>query len=219
MIKGTSLLAAMGMFAAAPGISSAAGSSGGQAASIAQWVIAQNESPSRTTLLEKLTTPEVIAARTDAGMASPSKAPSFSCYRHIYNPTSCPWTFASNPSVNGNVWFLGQSCTRKALKRTPRGNCTNPNGNCTIDPYCTMSIQYTYTEGVTQGTWVITDQTGASNSWSFEGQTPGDACPYIDHSGGTGAVSLNEPANGDMTVGACTWNGASVSAKEKRKSH
>jgi hypothetical protein len=30
-------------------------------------------------------------------------------------------------------------------------------------------------------------------------------CQYIQHDGGTGAVSMNEPSNGDFSIGGDFW--------------
>lgn len=122
--------------------------------------------------------------------------PSYSCYRHVYNNTGCPWTFQANAD-HGNVWFINDS--NCAI------NCNSENGPCTVPTGCAISIQYTTTGGGIVGGWVATDWKGASRGWSYSSPYPASQCPYISHSGNTGAINLNDPANGDITAGGCTW--------------
>jgi hypothetical protein len=49
----------------------------------------------------------------------------------------------------------------------------------------------------------ITDASGESKSFFFMGGS--NQCPHINHSGNTGAVTLNEPGNGDFNPWAPTW--------------
>ena len=133
------------------------------------------------------------------------KDPNYSCYRHIYNNTGCTWTFYAVTSA-GNVWFLDEGTPCKA-------NCTNPNGPCTLPPNCTVAIQYTTGLATISGTWFAMDQNGRYGIWTYSAPLYSATCPYISHSGDTGAVSVNDPANGDLSVGACTW-----SVKQSKKS-
>lgn len=143
------------------------------------------------TLLGCTTRPEVDPAKG-------TKAPLFSCYRTIYNNSDCPWTFGQSPSdvhQKGNMYFGDGTLP----------NCTHENGPCTVPPKTSIPLHYTYTANVSRGTLVIRDRTDTSKSFSYLNNWPDD-CPYIQHSGGTGAVALNDPADGDLNAwGACTW--------------
>ena len=123
-------------------------------------------------------------------------APLYSCPRNVYNNTDCPWTFQAD-SRHGNVYFINGSCVQT--------NCTVQNGPCTLPPHCAVSIQYTTTNGLLDGNWVVTDRNGGARSWSYFSDYPAEQCPLISHSGNTGAINLNDPANGDLTAGGCTW--------------
>ena len=134
------------------------------------------------------------------GNATPTpdvNEPDYSCVRHIYNRTSCPWTFTATNGA-GNVWFIDDA-------GCGLDNCPNPNGPCTVPPNCTISIQYTTTNGVIQGNLFATDQNYDSRGWQYSASYPAFQCPYINHSGNTGAIALNAPANGDLAASACTW--------------
>jgi len=132
----------------------------------------------------------------DADPAKGTTAPFYSCYRHIYNNSSCPWTFQIPQETQyGNVYFGDGTLP----------NCTQMNGPCTVAGNTTIEIHYTYTRGSSQGVYNITDRTGTKRDFSYSAPTAAQ-CPYIRHAGGTGAVALNDPADGDINVwGACTW--------------
>jgi hypothetical protein len=137
--------------------------------------------------------------------AGPDK-PAFSCGRHIYNDSDCRWTFwVPEAGQDGNVYFSGFTCTQEGKRVAVPGDCSStPNGPCTIPPHCSVSIQYTYTGGYTGGYWHVKDQNGNEKSWGYDTRARIEECPYIHHSGSTGGVYLNEPADGDMTAGGCT---------------
>ncbi len=124
-----------------------------------------------------------------------AKAPLFSCYRHIYNNSSCGWTFQDTGGGNGNAYFIddnGGACT---------SNCTEKNGPCTVNPNCTITLQYTYSGGLSDGIMNVTlGSTTEQYSYNAAGV---NLCPYINHQGQTGGISLNEPASGDMTADSC----------------
>jgi hypothetical protein len=126
--------------------------------------------------------------------------PEYSCSRSIYNPTSCPWTFTvSVGGGGGNVWFMDDyGCVE---------DCNTQNGPCTLPAGCSVTIQYTTTNGIISGTWFATDMNGSlgRSPWNYSSNYPAIQCPYIQHSGNTGSVSVNDPANGDLTANACTW--------------
>ncbi|HEY1631617.1 MAG TPA: hypothetical protein VGF56_09885 [Rhizomicrobium sp.] len=131
------------------------------------------------------------------------QALAFSCERHIYNNASCEWHFSSRATI-GNVYFSSDdpSCMT---------HCTAQNGPCTIKPHCTYNIQYTYTGGRTEGYMSTVSPVHRPDPWFYWNRLP-DRCPYTDHSGSTGDVYLNEPENGDYTIGGC---GAALHAKKK----
>jgi len=124
-------------------------------------------------------------------------APQFSCYRQIYNNSSCAWTFMQDPNdvhQTGNMYFGNGT----------QPNCTQLNGPCVIPASSTVSLQYTYTAATTKGTMKVTDSAGNNKTFSYLSNNPG-TCPYIRHSGNTGGASVNEPADGDYTIHQCNW--------------
>ena len=148
-------------------------------------------------------TPAAVAA-----LVALSGSDAFSCDRHIYNNSNCPWTFSATNDA-GNLWFTPRMVCQmaKPAQESPAQE-TNPciaeNGPCKIDPTCVANIQYTTNMGVSRGEVYITDKNGVTKSWKYLGTMAGQ-CPYVSHSGNTGAVSLNEPADGDFMIGACNW--------------
>lgn len=115
-----------------------------------------------------------------------------SCTRHIYNHSDKPWIFtAGGGSQNGNVYF-GKNATNCVSKK---------NGPCTIPPNKTVAISFTSTENMIGGTMYITDYLNNKRSYSY-----GDAlfvtCVKIRHDGDTGAISMNDPSDGDYSI----WN-------------
>ena len=115
--------------------------------------------------------------------------PNFSCYRQIYNNSSCSYTFSATTG-GGNVYFGDAD--------TPL--CTQQNGPCTVGPGVTIGIKYTTTAGFSNGHISIF---GLSYNQRFQYVSDLNQCPYIRHSGSTGAVSVNDPANGDFSSGSC----------------
>ncbi|QGP55765.1 hypothetical protein PsalMR5_03224 [Piscirickettsia salmonis] len=116
----------------------------------------------------------------------------FSCYRHIYNESESAWTFSApgGSSQAGDVYFLNTDCPKD-------GPCTIPAGE-------SVKIKYTTTDGWSQGDMTVTDKTGHQKVFYYSGHYGN--CPGIDHSGSTGAVSLNQPANGDWKAWGNTWD-------------
>jgi len=141
-------------------------------------------------------------ATTTSALAAPKHQPHLSCYRHIYNTSGGAWTFSATNNY-GNLWFP-----------TNLQSCTPKNGPCVVPPGTTIQIQYTQQAGYSSGNITITDQTGASNSFGYSNSIYD--CPRIQHSGSTGAVSVNDPANGDMNAWANTW-GDGKAGKPKKK--
>jgi hypothetical protein len=135
-------------------------------------------------------------------------APAFSCVRHIYNDSDCRWTFSVPDETrrDGNVYFSDYVCVQDGKRTIVPTNCSNfPNGPCTVPPKCSVAIQYTYSGGYTGGVWHVQDQNGKVEKWVYDTRARLNECPYIHHNGSTGAVYLNEPADGDMTAGGCTF--------------
>ena len=139
-----------------------------------------------------------LAAVTPAGVAAAKKAPRFSCYRNIYDTSTSSWTFQVQP-VGGNVYFLNTGCPQ--------------NGPCTLAAGSTTEIQYTQTGGVSSGTVTVTDNQGNSQTFSYVSGM--GQCPYINHSGNTGAVTVNDPANGDWNAWAANWGSGAHKAWPK----
>jgi hypothetical protein len=128
--------------------------------------------------------------------AGVSKAHAFSCVRHIYNHSSCKWVVQAN-GQNGNVYFRSN------------GSCRQLGGPCVILPGSTVTMQYTYTSGITYGTMTIADGNGAKKRYKYGsgGGVVKNKCPSIYHPDEhrTGGAYLNEPTDGDFTIGQCGW--------------
>lgn len=109
---------------------------------------------------------------------------------------SKPWTFIATPRKDrgeryGNVYFPSNDC---------RGMT---NGPCTIAPGASVRITYTTTNGIAWGTMSIFDHKKKLRSFDCEGAA--SRCPYVKHSGNTGSVAVNDPANGDWNAWADQW--------------
>ena len=123
--------------------------------------------------------------------------------RHIYNQSDASWTFeivtdGSAGNQFGNVWFSGD------------GSGQSQNGPWILPPNSTAQIQYTSDGGVIKGAWKITDQLGQSRIFDYSNDQnfpvpPTGNSPYISHDGNTGAVSVNDPADADLSVGSSNW--------------
>jgi hypothetical protein len=83
---------------------------------------------------------------------------------------------------------------------------TEKNGPFKVAPHCFAIIHYTTVDGEASGTWRITDANGETRTWDYKTKFPFGEAPKIEHSGRTGSVYLNDPADGDMTVGEDFWN-------------
>ena len=154
----------------------------------------------------------------------PNHAEAFSCVRHIYNNSSCPWRASISQNFDpsyGNVYFAIGSCTQvqppspntqvqpnvtKELSANP-GSCTTQNGPCTVPATCTVAMQFTFTGNRAAGSFNLQDGSGSSRSFTYDTKADGtlEQCPYLRHSGNTGGASLNDPATGDITIGQCKW--------------
>jgi len=127
-----------------------------------------------------------VAALATAGAADAA------CTRHIYNRSVNPWTFRATNS-QGNLHF--NKGLFACAKRT--------NGPCTIPARTAVEIEYTTTGGIANGTVYIKDKTGAERGFDYRGLASN--CPSISHRGNTGAVALNDPADGDINTWGATW--------------
>ena len=154
----------------------------------------------------------------------PNHAEAYSCVRHIYNKSSCPWRVQVSQNFDpsyGNVYFAMGNCTQaqppgpnsqvqqnvpKELSASP-GGCTSQNGPCTVPAFCTVAMQFTYTGNRTAGNLILTDGAGKGQAFVYDTKADGtlEQCPYLRHSGNTGGASLNDPANDDVSIGQCNW--------------
>jgi hypothetical protein len=115
------------------------------------------------------------------------------CDRHIYNHSAKPWTFRATNSI-GNFYFTTGLFACKNRK----------NGPCTIPAHTSIATQYTTTGGLSNGTIFITDWRGQTRSFDYRGAASN--CPSISHNGNTGAVAVNDPADGDLNAWANDWS-------------
>lgn len=161
---------------------------------------------------------QLAAAGAAAAMICAQSAQA-ACERHIYNNSDAPWTFyaqteeglipvpvpggpllAIPTGSKGNVWFSGAMDMVDTSKP-----CSVPkNGPCVIAPRTTVTITYTTTAGESIGRMAIFDRNRDYRVFSFTGAASN--CPYVHHSGGTGAVAVNDPADGDFNIwGVALW--------------
>lgn len=112
------------------------------------------------------------------------------CYRHIYNNTTLTWNFDFY-ATNGNVHAPNQTMNHIILK-----------------PQTSVEIEYTNDSlGNIGGNVKITNSNQSYNQvFGYGTKFPRDPCPYIQHSGNTGAVNVNDPADGDFTA----WSSSSA---------
>ena len=136
------------------------------------------------------------------------------CERHIMNHYPGTWTFSASTEY-GSVVMIPLS-SKGASGRTPTGPRSKPRKDDTasIGPNQSWEIIYGYNFlGITSGTMSITDQNGVTHSFKYA--NVGWDCPSVKHSGGTGAVAVNDPANGDYSIDAIVWYGASLKKTHK----
>ena len=114
------------------------------------------------------------------------------CTRHIYNRSANPWSFRATNS-QGNLHF------GKGLFACK----TRVNGPCTLPAHTNAEIEYTTTAGIANGTIYIRDKSGLERGFDYRGLSSN--CPSISHRGNTGAVALNDPADGDVNAWGATW--------------
>jgi hypothetical protein len=118
------------------------------------------------------------------------------CTRHIYNNSNKPWTFSlgwSGPPP-GPADFYG--C-----------DYNQDHDICKVMPQQTATIAFT--GGVAATNMNITDSNGVRRSFDYDNTSVAaifrGECQYVQHDGGTGAVSVNDPANGDFSIGGDNW--------------
>lgn len=144
-----------------------------------------------------------IAALTLLGATGVASA---DCVAHIYNDSNQPWTFDFSTSV-GSIMV---------------GYCTGGapgTGHCTVAPHTgdTALNITTNAFGDIEGSVAIRDSRGGYRSFTISaavGSYP-YTCDYIDHSGRTGAVSMNDPSDGDLHATGDFWDGSKSKNKAK----
>jgi hypothetical protein len=107
--------------------------------------------------------------------------------RHIYNNSSCPWTFQA-ATDHGNVYF-----------HDPNGDVEN--GPYTLPAGQSIGIKYTTSDGNASGTFNITDSGGVTGSYGYS--NGGGGCPSFNYYGSF----ENDPADCDMTILRFSWSG------------
>lgn len=101
------------------------------------------------------------------------------CFRHIYNQSSHSWTFEFINYHNDGVKYIATSC--------------KTNTECTLNGGQTVEIYFPdYAQGIVR----IIDDKGVHRDFVYDHHY----CAFIHHSGKTGSVSMNDPANGDIKV-------------------
>jgi hypothetical protein len=139
-----------------------------------------------------------IAAAVLAALVGGARAADAECVRHIYNQSSQFWKFhftyaGSGGQDSGAGDFIG---------------CRGAGDyQCDVPPGATVTIRFwgrTPASGMS-----ITDAHGTERTFDYDGNAidrilQGE-CQKIDHDGGTGAVSMNEPDNGDFSIGDDFW--------------
>lgn len=115
------------------------------------------------------------------------------CQNHIYNNSKRNWTIAYyTNSSNSHVSLSGAHC--------PSGS-----SQCSVEPGQTLEVDYIHSAPADpSGTVAVLDDTGKMNSYKFE--SDGARCEYIKHSGDTDAISVNDPANGDISIWHDHWS-------------
>ena len=66
-------------------------------------------------------------------------------------------------------------------------------------------MEFTYNGGRLNGKMLITDAHSTEKKFDYDTDSKFNECPYIHHSGNTGGASVNDPANGDITIHNCSW--------------
>lgn len=123
-----------------------------------------------------------------------------SCTRHLMNTSSGNWTFSYSALSGNSVLFIPLN----ARKKKTRSRVQLKASSQVVGPYAQFQMIYTSNFlGRISGTWTITDQNGVSRSFQYNNYI--NDCPYISHDGNTGSVSVNDPDNGDISIGAATW--------------
>jgi hypothetical protein len=136
--------------------------------------------------------PKIAVALLVLGSATAADA---ACERHIYNNTDYRWFIEYVPggvsSSTGSLYF-GDFC----------GNVRN--GSCWLPPHSVMTITYTTTAGMTAVNLGVKDPTNYEKI--FYAYSTGSTCPKLQHDGSTGGASVNDPADGDVTISSYAWD-------------
>lgn len=117
--------------------------------------------------------------------APPSNDDGKKCHTsHYYNHSSQPWRVSITPG-SGTANFYGCAAT-------PEGRCVVAPGKAVTAVGINFSVE-------------IMDHSGRSATFRVGGKKFDASCPYIQHSGNTGSVAMNDPADGDMNMWANQW--------------
>lgn len=114
------------------------------------------------------------------------------CHRTIQNNSNQTWYFRFIPYYGG-IHFTPNTCSEGR--------------RCPVPPHATVNIEYTHTGGWERGAVYIYEDgwSGRGKMFDYTNAVVGSRCPHILHSGATGAVSLNEPAEGDFVIEKDQW--------------
>lgn len=132
-----------------------------------------------------------------AEAAKSPQSPNYDCIRHVYN-LSGGWFTVGYSAQSGSASL---SCTA-ASRQTAKAKKLPANA-CSIPPHSTATVGFNldFNDQV-YGYVTMADPFGHVASYYFLGYggMGGSGCPYIQHSGSTAGVNLNEPTNGDLQL-------------------
>lgn len=118
------------------------------------------------------------------------------CQNHIYNNSHSNWTIeydTNSGPFSGAAVMSGDNCPPDSTK-------------CTLPPGGTIQVDYTSQVFTPQGIVKVTDSHQVVNHYNFGSN--GRNCEYINHDGDTGAISVNAPDAGDISIWKDNWNQA-----------
>lgn len=135
------------------------------------------------------------------------------CIRHIINHYGGTWTFDASVNV-GNIVMIPLSKDQGSKVFPNAKNKPKKDVVAVIGPQQAWEIIYIFGPlNIADGYLNITDMNNVSHRYHYSSFF-GGVCPELNHSGSTGAVALNDPADGDVSIDAMTWAG--VSAKSPK---
>lgn len=118
------------------------------------------------------------------------------CKRAIDNRSNSTWEFTFS-KIAGSLWIAGQNYRCKF-------GC-----KVIIPAHQSKSISYYSSEydgslrGFSYGEVSMKDKNGTAKSFTYRGYH--FQCPYIEHDGRTGSVSMNQYEYGDYMIEGDTW--------------